>query len=45
MSAERRTDPALSRNPKPPPSRRWSIHDFGAPFAARGFTDLARVKS
>jgi urease accessory protein len=26
MSAERRTDPALSRNLKPPPFRRWSIH-------------------
>jgi hypothetical protein len=26
MSAAGRTDPALSRNPKPPPFRRWRIH-------------------
>jgi hypothetical protein len=26
MSAERWTDPALTRNSKPPPFRRWSVH-------------------
>jgi hypothetical protein len=32
-SAEWRTDPALSRNLKPPPFRRWSVHRFGSPVA------------
>ena len=32
MSAGRRTDPALSRNSKPPPFRRWLIHVQDAAF-------------